>query len=434
MNKKLLLFLPFLLVGCSSGNSYKKDNYQFPTIEEEPVVVSFLYNFSKQEVNLNSGLYATGNSIALKVDQVKSGSKLTKPDIDPIREKYDFDGWHVDSYIESPWNFDNDTVTSNTQLFAHWKQKQVEPFIEPEYVPPSNVDTSLSTLISMNGVMNMPVKSDAVNLCTPDFNKLVASKDNVTSLLNFMIKDKDVQVTSTYDVDNKIISYTASLSGQKVNGTITCNDISNSLVVSNSYYETKAKNYEANATSIDDHRIMLAGSSSMENWKTSTEDMLPLTTYNHGIGGTTADEWKDKLNQRLVYPHSPKIVVYYVGVNNIINTGDSAEKTLGYLLDMFDDVHEHLPNTKVYYVLINALPNYKDKQPAIDQVNLGVIDYSATHEFLIPLNPGQLLLKANGEPNSAFFLTDGLHMSLYGYVLWGGYIKDALIQGFKENE
>ncbi len=37
--------------------------------------------------------------------------------------------------------------------------------------------------------------------------------------------------------------------------------------------------------------------------------------------------------------------------------------------------------------------------------------------------------RAYSEPNAAYFRIDGLHLSEYGYVLWGGVIKRSIIDG-----
>jgi len=434
-NKALLLASCLLLTGCSPVTeiikvNYSDSGYSMKDIEEEKVTVAFYYNFNKQEVNLNSGLYATGDNLALKVDQIDKGTKVSKPDIDPIRKNYEFDGWHKDAQQASLFDFESELINKNTTLFAHWKKVQEEEFVEPEYVEPSKIDDNISQLIEMKSVLNNPIESSQVKLAKASIARLVKDKADVTKTLGYKIKS-DVTLTATYDENTKKISYSASKGGQEVNGTIQVVDNSASLIVNNSTYENKAVKYENNSASILDHKIMLAGSSSMENWSTSTEDLLPLTTYNHGIGGTTAQQWRDSLNQRLVYPFSPKTVVYYVGVNNLINSGDSADTTSSVLLEMFNDVHDHLPNTKVYWVLINALPGYPSYLSKINQVNNAVKEYEKTHDFFTTLDAGQKLLKDNGEPNSAFFLTDGLHMSKYGYVLWGGYIKQHLIDDMK---
>ena len=411
---------------------YNSEGYTMKELESEKVTVTFFKNIGKEELDLNSGMYATTTTTALKIDQIDKGSKATRPETDPLRQNYEFDGWHTSQSENSPYDFDL-VVNSNLVLYAHWTQTQEELFVEPEYVEPSHIDDSIDTLVSIYGVLNMEVSAGKVQLSNSALARLNRRPSDVTDILNYKIKT-GVTLTATYDEDSKTISYTASKEGESDQvGTIIAQNNSLNLKLDNGTYETKAANYETRDVEIEDHRIMLAGSSSMENWSHSGEDLQPLTTYNHGIGGTTVEQWKDKLNQRLVYPYSPKIVVYYVGVNNIINTGSSQEDTANWLTEMFDDVHEHLPNTHIYYVLINELPNYRNKQAQFDFVNNAAKAYEAEHSYVTTLNAGQGLLKANGEPNQAYFLLDGLHMSLAGYAIWGKFIKDKLISDLRNN-
>ena len=165
----------------------------------------------------------------------------------------------------------------------------------------------------------------------------------------------------------------------------------------------------------------------MENWSTSGEDMNPIVTFNHGIGGTTVEQWTDKLLQRLVMPYSPKAVVFYVGVNNIINSGKSGEQTGNALVQLFDKCHEFLPKTHIFYVLINKLPSYPHYQEDFDTANNMAINYQKSHNYVTCIDAGVGLLKDNGLPNFGYFLTDGLHMSKAGYVIWGKAVKDAVI-------
>lgn len=430
MNKK-----PFILVllACAlcSCDKYEPNSYQMKEIATEKVTVSFYYNFNKQEFNLNSGMYATGNSIAFKVDQLTKGEKVSKPDTDPLRKNYEFNGWHKKSEEESPFDFANTVINSNIVLYAHWTQTQEEEFIEPEYVEPSKIDDSITSLINITGVMNFNIVENEVLLPNSAILRLEKDNKDVSKCLNYKIKS-GVTLTATYNSETSKINYEATKDSEIINGSITVVNDSSNLIVNNSTYEEKAKNYEQKDVKFEDHRIMLAGSSSMENWSNSTEDMLPLHTYNHGIGGTTSQQWRDSLNQRLVYPYSPKIVVYYVGVNNLINSHDSVDTTVSALKAMFDDVHSHLPDTKVYYVLINDLPGYPTYTNQIHSVNDAINEYALTHSFLTTLDAGNLLLKESGLPNKAYFLTDGLHMSLSGYALWGGYIKNRLIEDMKK--
>ena len=440
MKKRYLLLLVagFALAGCASPFSketevvdYNPEGYTITPTPAEKLLVSFYYNYGKEEIELNSGMSASTSTTTFANAKVDKGSKVARPETDPLRMNYDFDGWHTSPTENSPFDFDT-LVNNNMFLYAHWTQTQEEEFIEPEYVEPSKIDDSIDTIVSISGVLNIPLEEGVAKLSNGAINRLSRSPESVVDCLNYKIKT-GVELTASYNTSTKVITYSATKGEEVQNGTITVKNIATSLMLDNNIYEEKAANYEARDIECEDHRIMLAGSSSMENWKNSSEDMLPLTTYNHGIGGTTVEQWKDKLNQRLVYPYSPKMVVYYVGVNNIINTGSTPQQTGEWLVEMFDDVHAHLPNTQIYYVLINDLPGYRDKKAQMDQVNQYALDYEASHDYVTTLNAGQGLLKSNNEPNQAYFLLDGLHMSLCGYAIWGKFIKDSLIADLKKN-
>ena len=122
-----------------------------------------------------------------------------------------------------------------------------------------------------------------------------------------------------------------------------------------------------------------------------------------------------------------------VKVCSLINDDKSGTQTGNALVDLFNEVHEHLPNTKVVYILINKLPNYANKQDEFDIANQMALDYAASHDFVTCVDAGVGLLKPNGLPHWGYFLSDGLHMSKYGYVLWGAEVKKA-VMNFLEAE
>ena len=127
------------------------------------------------------------------------------------------------------------------------------------------------------------------------------------------------------------------------------------------------------------------------------------------------------------------MVVYYVGINNVINSKQDASTIWTNLEKFFNDTHEALPDTKVQYIMMNLIPGYKSYFPVINAVNAQVVAYQANNPWLTLINPGEALLKGNGEPNAAYFRTDGLHLSYYGYVVWGGIIKESIMKGLENN-
>ena len=393
--------------------------------------VDFFNNYLREEFTLSNGTKGKGNNLLYQSVEVANGSKLTKPE-DPIRKNYEFQGWYLETACLNAWDFNN-TVEGNMRLFAKWGYGVVEEDPEPPYVEPSiYLEPNASVNYALYSVMNFKIKDGVVKLPRAALNRLEleATKNNghVLDLVEFKIKPTVSSYDATYE--NNVITFKCY--NEEVN--IQVKDDTNNLILDNSSYETKAKNYEAKIESENEnYHVMLAGSSSIEFWTSSKEDLAPVVSYNHGIGGTTIEEWDEKLNQRLVFPYKPKMVVYYVGINNVINSKQDPTTIWNNLKNFMDHTHEALPNTKVQYIMMNLIPGYSSYWNTINTVNAQIIEYQKTNTWLTLINPGTALLKENGEPNAAYFRTDGLHLSYYGYVVWGGIIKESILKGLEND-
>ena len=62
-----------------------------------------------------------GHGDQIAAQTINAGEKATKP-ADPTAIGYMFAGWYKDSTFTTAWNFDTDTVTANTTLYALWTQ------------------------------------------------------------------------------------------------------------------------------------------------------------------------------------------------------------------------------------------------------------------------------------------------------------------------
>lgn len=392
--------------------------------------VDFFNNYLREDFVLSSGYKGKGNNLLYKTIEVNENEKINEP-TKPERQYYDFKGWFKETSCENAWNFTNDVVTNNTRLYAKWEYSSEAKDVEPEYIPPSTVlDESMETDYIISSIMSFKIdEMNNIHMSNGAIRRLKLHKDNILPLMEYKVKA------------SKSLSATYSEGDPKDFITIKCGDETKTIyiipedykITSNQDYENKALNYEAKIVNEDEnYHVMLAGSSSIEFWETSKEDMDPIVTYNHGIGGTTVEDWSNNLNQRLVYPYKPKMVVYYVGINNLINAGKSASQTLAALKKLFDETHEALPNTKIQYILLNLVPGFPGQYNNIKDVNAGVQAYQKAHsEWLTLINPGDALLKDNGEPNAAYFRTDGLHLTYAGYAIWGQIIKNSIIAGLK---
>ena len=432
MNKKLqLLSVVGLSISCLAVVATRVGLKYSKAEEPKTYYVDFFNNYLRQEFTLSNGFKGKGNNIIYKTVQVNENSLVARPETDPARKNYEFTGWYKEEACDNAWNFETDKVVKNTRIFAGWQLAAQEELVEPEYTPPSTVLASdASTDYVIDSIMYFKPVNSVINLPTSALLKLEASKDNVLPLMEYRVK-ANKSISATYDDSTNKITVTC---GDNTPEVITVKDDSLNLRLSDTNYEGKAAKYEAKAVEEESYHVMLAGSSSIEFWTSSKEDLQPIVSYNHGIGGTTIEQWDSSLNARLVYPYKPKMVVYYVGINNVVNSKQDAATVWGHLKDFMDHTHAALPDTKVQYICMNLLPGYMDKADIINSVNKSISEYQKQNNnesWLTLINPGTALMKETGEPNAAYFRTDGLHLSYYGYIVWGGIIKQSILDGLE---
>ena len=435
MKKKLFMFLPILaLLGSCGGNTPSGPIEPVPGRDygDDKVYALFMLNIPRETAESSSGMEEkVENTLYLK-KEIEVGSLITPPETNPERKNYEFACWCKDKEGYEPWVFETEVATGSTILYAKWTVSSGEEYVEPEYHPVERIITDMDYRVT--GILNMPLKDNntEVNLTTAGINRLKKHSSDCRFAINYEHKEGFLMTGASFDEDTMTVTVNFPTGDMSVH----VNDITDSLNIQKLFpaqayidgYETKAKNYESREFELDEnYHIALMGSSSMENWDTSTEDMAPIKTFNHGIGGTTVENWTDALLERLVVPYSPKAVVYYVGVNNIINQNDDGATCGNKLNALFDKTHALLPDAKIFYILINKLPYYPHCQDDFDTANQMARNYEAAHEYLTCIDAGQDLLKENGLPHWAYFRTDGLHMSRYGYVLWGARVKKAII-------
>ena len=71
----------------------------------------------------------TGNRVSFDTDggskvydqDIANGGKVTKP-TDPVKSHNTFIGWYKDKNCTTEWNFDTETITADTTIYAKWKE------------------------------------------------------------------------------------------------------------------------------------------------------------------------------------------------------------------------------------------------------------------------------------------------------------------------
>ena len=432
----LLMFSAFIF-GCSGSNG----KTPVTPSQKDEFTVRFLDNLESSLITPSNMEATSFNNVVYSVN-VKAGTKVTPP-IVSLRPTpgYKFDDWYLEKECKNVYDFDT-LIYSNLTLFAGYVRDSeaviIDDYTEPELHFVEKINEGLGLPLVVQGVLNAPLEdtfgydanyqhTNSVKLPASGIKKLRDNAQDCLRYLNYERKSNLSELKASFN--SSIIHLEFKFDSHDYDVNIRVIQVYYPLS-SNSTFESKASRYEEKDYA--DFGIIMGGSSSMENWTTSVEDMHPITSYNIGIGGSKVEDWKDYMNYRVVYPNNPRGVGYYLGINNIINGSDSGTEVGYALVDMFDDIHAYLPDTTIYFILINHVPGYLQYVDQIDIANRIVEEYSQNKAYMVLIDAGSLLLKANGNPSWAYFRTDGLHMSEYGYVVWGQEVKRVIIDHEEE--
>ena len=431
----IALILVICLTSCALLSACA-GKYRYEPLD---ATVRYLTNVAGEEITLASGRTAISEDVVFHSQSVKTGDVLTPPEKNPVKLGYDFVGWAVDKEGSALFDFTK-PVTGSLNLYAKWEHsadaETTLEYAEPTLAFAEKIDDS--TAFSWTGVCNQPISERAVSLTTAGINRLTEHASDVRQYLNYTRASTTTIDSAVYQGGQVKVTFTAygspnllAVTVNNVTSEYNFTDSSATSGIDESTFETKARRYES--TDFDSYKVILAGSSSMENWSDSTLDMAPVTTKNVGIGGSASEHWNNGLAQRLIIPYSPRAVVFYLGINDIINYGKTGTQTANGLQSLFSYIHERLPETAIYFILINKVPGYYARnKSAIDKANNMMIAFAKENAYVNIIDAGVVLEKASGKYSEAYFLKDGLHMSLCGYQLWGAVVKNTFITREKE--
>jgi lysophospholipase L1-like esterase len=162
--------------------------------------------------------------------------------------------------------------------------------------------------------------------------------------------------------------------------------------------------------------ILFVGSSSIRLWKTLAADFPGLPVLNRGFGGSTLLE-VNHYAPRIVLPYRPRLIVLYAGDNEIF-MGRTATQVANDYRAFVRIVHAALPATHIAFISVKPSPSRWTFQETVRETNrlvraITVNDPRQT--FVDVFNP---MLNLAGRPKAELFLSDSLHMTPEGYVIW----------------
>jgi lysophospholipase L1-like esterase len=170
--------------------------------------------------------------------------------------------------------------------------------------------------------------------------------------------------------------------------------------------------------------VLFIGSSSIRLWTSLATDFPGVRTINRGFGGSEIDD-ATFFADRIVAPYRPRAIVIYAGDNDL-QDGDSPSHVRDDFAAFVRKARSFDPGVPIALIAIKPSVARKALLPKIREANALVRTYAATQPGVAYLDVFTPMLGKDGQPQSQWFIADGLHMNRRGYALWIGVVKPWL--------
>ncbi len=198
-----------LLVACGGGDSAK-------TVNNTSYTVTF---------NSNNG--TTVSAIT-----VLSGETIAEPTA-PTKSDYSFDGWYKEVGFVNKWNFTEDKVEENINLYAKWKNS-------------ISLNVLRDRLKASLEIITYPVDSNVIDKVTVDWGDGI--EENITSGFT------NIQINHTYAANGIYSIVITSYAGSKINSQSNYSlKIANGIIIT--FEDARIENFIRYATGNDNYSI-----------------------------------------------------------------------------------------------------------------------------------------------------------------------------------
>jgi lysophospholipase L1-like esterase len=170
--------------------------------------------------------------------------------------------------------------------------------------------------------------------------------------------------------------------------------------------------------------IVFVGSSSIRLWKSLETDFPGLPVLNRGFGGSTLPEAIHYL-PRIVLPYRPRTIVLYEGDNDLTFNWGPGQVAADYRT-FVRTVRQTLPGTRIVFISLKPSPSRwhrVDQQREANRLVRQIVAGDTLQTFVDVFTP---MLGANGRPRPELFVSDSLHMTPAGYVVWRAQVAPVL--------
>jgi lysophospholipase L1-like esterase len=179
--------------------------------------------------------------------------------------------------------------------------------------------------------------------------------------------------------------------------------------------------------------IVFTGSSSIRLWETLDRDMAPLPVSNQGFGGAHAPHITHYA-PRIVLSSKPRIVVLFVGGNDLQSEDRTAEGVAENIAGFGALVHATLPESRLFVLSLKPSPLRFSRWPEMVEANRLIAEWCAGDPRLEFVDVATPMLDAAGAPRAEIFAADRLHLNDDGYALWTALLRPRLQRAWSRLE
>ena len=195
------------------------------------------------------------------------------------------------------------------------------------------------------------------------------------------------------------------------------------------WYEDEVKRLEAEKTQIQfQPGTVFYGSSSIRQWNTLQHDFKEKSPFNLGFGGSTlkACVW---YFDRIFKDLQLSSIILYAGENDL-GDGERPEDIFLLFKKFTSQVSEKYGDIPLGYISIKPSVSRSHILDKIKYTNALIeSEVNENKKDQCYINIFNQMLDDKGNPNSAYFLPDGLHINEKGYRLWKEVILAYASQG-----
>jgi hypothetical protein len=172
--------------------------------------------------------------------------------------------------------------------------------------------------------------------------------------------------------------------------------------------------------------ILFTGSSSIRLWNTLENDMAPMPVIKRGFGGSKMED-VIKHADRFIGVHQFSKVVVFVANDITGSENDKSPEEVKQLFKAFvEKMRAYQPGVPVYIIAITPTASRWKVWNQIKEANSKLLLLSKEMEGVVLISTEDLFLGENGQPIPDLFVSDQLHLSEKGYVLWAKRIRSYL--------